>query len=233
MVGSRGWQTVFASPTLGFWSKWSLERSRPKKKKQKTKKKNCVLGNKESFFFFSSFLCGYFVCCTHTGVALRQIALGGSIDFGSSLSICSKFVSRSVQLGRRREEGLFCVLTCVIPSVTANVSLLHLPSLAECFCTICRCAIRHGGECRNGPLKKKMMTLISTSTHQSCPLFFLLFLSLVGFYSFFVCVPAAVWCVGRWGRGAGLQVCFLSWFSSRRSGSRAAIWATGVSACAN
>ena len=74
----------------------------------------------------------------------------------------------------------FCVL-CDL-GVSAHVPLLHLLSLAECFCTTCRCAIRHGGEyilfCFPSPnpppcdgLCEKKVTLVSTSTYTltRCP----------------------------------------------------------------
>jgi hypothetical protein len=99
---------------------------------------------------------------THTGVVRRRIALGGFVDFGSSLNIHGLTLCRDQSSlgGRRGGSCGVCLCVCFVLvsvwelsecvlcdlGVSAHVPLLHLLSLAECFCTTCRCAIRHGGE---------------------------------------------------------------------------------------
>ena len=96
-------------------------------------------------------------------------------------------------------ERVECVVLCVILAFLPHVPLLHLLSLAECFCTTCRCATRHGGEFflslpfTMGQQKKKM-TFDIIDQHVREPN---------------VLVPSLVFCVpNTFGFFPGHDVCF-------------------------
>lgn len=211
---------LFFLSSSGFWSNrlFGCHRARQKEVTLgETKKRDCSA---------SLCVCVVLLCVrsTHTGTGAvrRRIALGGFVDFGSSL----EYISHRLTLcrdqsgrGKRRRRvfrGLYLCVSCVIlVAFRPHVPLLPLLSLAECFCTTCRCATRHGGEfffvfAFLQWNRKDDVWYRPARTRTQCPvpsLIVLLYPVDIPDACFYSCKEFEIWCVGRWGRGAGLQVC--------------------------